>query len=76
LAVVIPNNEASGRLFDGPGRREATGRHYYLRQEMYNSSDNDQDQQDCKSDPKLAHVALTAPNPLRLRASLRHKMND
>ena len=30
-----------------------------LRREMDNSrSDNDQDQQDCENDPKLAHVAL------------------
>jgi hypothetical protein len=34
-------------VLDGPGRREGTFGHHYLREEMNNSrSDNDQDQQD------------------------------
>jgi hypothetical protein len=32
-------------------------------------SDNDQDQQGCDNDPKLAHFGLSGPNP-RPRASL------
>jgi hypothetical protein len=38
---------------------------------MNNSrSDNDQDQQGCDNDPKLAHFGLSGPNPPRPRASL------
>jgi hypothetical protein len=30
---------------------------------MNNPSGNDQDQHDCENDPKLAHIAVSAPNP-------------
>jgi hypothetical protein len=49
-------------------RRKAARRHLYLRQEMSNASGNDQDKEDCEDDPKRAHFAVSAPNPLSPRA--------
>jgi hypothetical protein len=72
--VVAHDKQASSSSTDQGGGKRRGG---ITRQEMNNSrSDNDQDQQDCKNDPKLAHVALSVPNPPLPRPSLRHKMND
>jgi hypothetical protein len=56
---MVAHDKGRANVLDSPRRREAAWRHYYLRQQTNNSrSDNDQDQQDCENDPKLAHVAL------------------
>ena len=61
-AISFTNSKAVSQGRNALASQDNGGGHQYLRQEMNNSRcDNDQDQQDCENDPKLAHFRSQRP---------------